>query len=113
MYENDFNTKVVVLTENGADDYLVGNESKERSFAEMIQAGVEWNFHDRPGTPHGFALPTTYGHPRHLHERTDHRSTVKILAFFKDISSGAKQNPVIRNAVVHLIPGQRSGSRSN
>ena len=43
MYENDFNTKAVVLTENGADDYLVGNESKskERSFAEMIQAGVE------------------------------------------------------------------------
>ena len=44
MYENDFNTKAVVLIENGADDYLVGNESKERSFAEMIQAGVEWNF---------------------------------------------------------------------
>ena len=59
MYENDFNTKAVVLIENGADDYLVGNESKERSFAEMIQAGVEWNFHDRPGTPYGFALPTT------------------------------------------------------
>ena len=59
LYENDFNTKAVVLIENGADDYLVGNESKERSFAEMIQAGVEWNFHDRPGTPHGFALPTT------------------------------------------------------
>ena len=41
-----------------------------------------------------------------MHERTDHRSTVKILAFFKDISSGAKQNPVTRNAVVHLIPEQ-------
>ena len=59
LYENDFNTKAVVLIENGADNYLVGNESKERSFAEMIQAGVQWNFHDRPGTPHGFALPTT------------------------------------------------------
>ena len=113
MYENDFNTKAVVLIENGADDYLVGNESKERSFAEMIQAGVEWNFHDRPGTPHGFALPTTYGHPRHLHKRSGHRSSVKILALFKDISSGAKQNTVTRNAVVHLIPEQRSGARPN
>ena len=53
------NTKAVILIEIGADDYLVGNESKERSFAEMIQAGVEWNFHDRPGTPHGLSLPTT------------------------------------------------------
>lgn len=113
MYENDFNTKAVVLIENGADDYLVGNESKERSFAEMIQAGVEWNFHDRPGTPHGFALPTTYGHPRHLRERSGHRSSVKILALFKDISSGAKQNTVTRNAGVHLIPEQRSGARPN
>ena len=59
MCENNYNTKAVVLIENGADDYLVDNESKERFFAEMIQAGVEWNFHDRPGTPHGFALPTT------------------------------------------------------
>ena len=91
MFENNYNTKAVVLIENGADDYLVGNESKERSFAEMIQAGVQWNFHDRPGTPHGFALPTTLGYPRHLHERSDRRSNVKILALFKDIHSGAKQ----------------------
>ena len=41
MYENDFNTKAVVLIENGADDYLFGNESNERFFAEMIQADVE------------------------------------------------------------------------
>ena len=46
MCENNYNTKAVVLIENGADDYLVGNESKEKSFAEMIQGGVEWNFHD-------------------------------------------------------------------
>ena len=42
-----------------------------------------------------------------------HRSNVKILALFKDISSGAKQNPVTRNAVVHLIPERRSKSRPN
>ena len=59
MCENDFNTKAVVLIENGVDVCLVDDESKERFFAEMIQAGVEWNLHDRPGTPHGFALPTT------------------------------------------------------
>ena len=79
----------------------------------MIQAGVEWNFHDRPGTPQGFATTTTLGHPRHLHECSGYRSTMKMLALFKDISSGAKQNPVTRNAVVHQIPEQKSGSRPN
>ncbi len=108
MCENDFNTKAVVLIENGADDYLDDNESKERFFAEMIQAGVEWNFHDRPETPHGFAPPTTLGHPRHLHERSGHRSTVNMLALFKDIFSRAKQNHVTRNAVGALIPEWRS-----
>ena len=108
MYENDFNTKAVVLIENGADDYLVGNESKERFFAEMIQAGVEWNFHDHPGTPHGFAPPTTLGHPGHLHERSGHRSTVNMQALFEDISSGAQQNHVARNATVSLISEWRS-----
>ena len=113
MCENDFNTKAVVLIENGADVYLVDNESKERFFAEIIQAGIEWNFYDRPRTPHGFALPTTLRHPGHLHERIDHRSTMKMLTLFKDIYSRAKQNPVTRNAVVHLIPEQRSKSRPN
>lgn len=101
------------MIENGADVYLVDNESKERFFTEVIQAGVEWNFHDRPATPQGFAPTTTLGHPRHLHERSGHRSNDNILALFKDIHSGAKQNPVTRNAVVHLIPEQRSGSRPN
>ena len=87
------------MIENGADDYLVGNESKERFFVEIIQAGVERNFHDRPGTPHGFALPTTYGHPRHLRERSGHRSSVKILALFKDISSGANKIPLLETQV--------------
>ena len=85
MCENDFNTKAIVLIENGADVYLFDNESKERFFAEMIQAGVEWNFYDRPGTPHGFALPTTLKHPGHLHERIDHNSAMKILTLFTGI----------------------------
>ncbi len=34
--------------------------------------------------------------------------TMKMLALFKDIFSRAKQNPVTRNAVVHLIPEWRS-----
>ena len=104
MCENDFNTKAVVLIENGADVYLVDNESKERSFAEMIQAGVEWNFHDHPGTPHRFALPTNLGHPQHLHERSCHKSSVNMLALLKDISSRAKQNHVSRDVAVPLIP---------
>ena len=41
LCENNYNTNAVVLIENGADDDLVDNESKERFFAEMIQAGVE------------------------------------------------------------------------
>ena len=39
------------IQESSAKDYF---ESKERFFAEMIQAGVEWNFHDHSRTPHGF-----------------------------------------------------------
>ncbi len=101
------------MIENGADVYLVDNESKERFFAEMIQAGVEWNFHDRPGKPHGFALPTTLGNPGHLGERSGHRSTVNMLTLFTDIFSGAIQNHVTRNAAVLLIPEQRSGFRPN
>ena len=78
------------MIENGTDDYLDDNESKERFFVEMIQAGVEWNFHDHSGTPHGFSLPTTLGHPRHLHERSDRRSTMKMLTLFTDIFSEVK-----------------------
>ena len=99
------NTKAVILIENGADDYLVGNESKERFFVGMIQAGVEWNFHDHSGTPHGFSLPTTLGHPRHLHERSDRRSTMKILTLFTDIFSQFKQNQVNGVSDGALIPG--------
>ena len=108
MYENDFNTKDVVLIENGADDYLVGNESKEKSFAEMIQAGVEWNFHDHSGTPQGFSIPTTLGPPGYLHESSGHRSTVNMLTLFRAISSELKQNLVSRDAAVTLIPEWRS-----
>ena len=98
-------TKAVILIEIGADDYLVGNESKERFFVGMIQAGFEWNFHDHSGTPHGFSLPTTLGHPRHLHERSDRRSTMKILTLFTDIFSQVKQNQVNGVSDGALIPG--------
>ena len=108
MCENDFNTKAVVLIENGADDYLDDNESKERFFVEMIQAGVEWNFHDHSGTPHGFSLPTTLGHPGYLRESSGHRSTVNMLTLLRDISSELKQNHFSRDAAVPLIPEWRS-----
>ena len=77
------NNRAVILIENRADDYLVDNESKERFFAEMIQAGVEWNFNDRFGTPHEFALPPTLGHPWHLYERSDHKFTISMLTLFE------------------------------
>ena len=70
----------------------------------MIQAGVEWNFNDHFGTPHGFALPPTLGHLGHLHERFDNRSTMNMLTLFKDIFPVVKQNPVSRNAAGTLIP---------
>ena len=38
LCENHYNTKAVVLIENGAADYLVTNESKERFYAEMNEA---------------------------------------------------------------------------
>ena len=46
LCENHYNKKAVVLIENGAADYLVTKESKERFYAEMNAAGVDWNFHD-------------------------------------------------------------------
>ena len=58
LCENHFNTKAVVLIENGAADYLVTNESKERFYAEMNEAKLIGIFMIA-GTPHGFALPPT------------------------------------------------------
>jgi dienelactone hydrolase len=102
--QNNYNTKAVVLIENGADDYLVTGESKKRFYAEMNEARVDWNFHDHAGTPHGFALPTSLGPPGHLHENSDRRSTMNMLNLFKEIFPGVVQNQVDRNAAGTLIP---------
>ena len=101
---NNYNTDAVILIENGADDPLVPDESKQRFFDEMDAAGVSWVFHHHARTPHGFALPPTLGGPGHLHEATDRRSTMSMLSLFREIFPGVPQNPVERNAAGTTIP---------
>ena len=96
--ENQYNTNTIVLIENGKDDHLVSDESKQRFYQEMDEAGVDWVFHDYARTPHGFALPPTLGPPGHLHEAADRRSTLSMLNLFREIFPGVKQNPVGTNA---------------
>ena len=102
--DNQYNTKTVVLIENGADDHLVPDESKQRFFMEMDEAGVDWSFHHHAKTPHGFALPPTLGPPGRLHEAADRRSTQNMLALFRELFPGVSQNHVARNAAGTSIP---------
>ena len=81
--ENNYNRDAVILIENGADDALVPDSSKQRFFDEMDAAGVPWVFHHHAKTPHGFALPPTLGPPGRLHEATDRRSTMSMLNLFQ------------------------------
>ena len=100
----NYNTDAVILIENGADDALVPDSSKQRFFDEMDAAGVSWIFHHHAKTPHGFALPPTLGPPGRLHEATDRRSTMSMLGLFREIFPGVPQNPVTRNAAGTSIP---------
>jgi dienelactone hydrolase len=102
--DNHYNTKTVVVIENGADDHLVSDESKQRFFKEMDEAGVDWVFHHYARTPHGFALPPTLGPPGHLHEATDRRSTMSMLSLFREIFPGVPQNKVTHNASGTRLP---------
>ncbi len=102
--ENNYNTNTTIFIENGADDPLVPDESKQRFFAEMDSAGVDWSFHHHAKTPHGFALPPTLGHPGKLHEVTDRRSTMNMLSLFREIFPEVTQNPVAHNASATTIP---------
>ena len=102
--ENRYNTNAVILIENGADDGLVPDKSKQRFFDEMDTAGVQWMFHHHAKTPHGFALAPTLGPPGRLHEATDRRSTMAMLGLFREIFPGVPQNPVAHNAAGTSIP---------
>lgn len=102
--ENRYNTSTVVVIENGAEDELVPDASKQRFFAEMNDAGVDWVFHHYANTPHGFALPPTLGPPGRLHEATDRRSTMNMLNLFREIFPGIPQHPVSHNASGTRIP---------
>ena len=92
------------MIENGANDELVPNESKERFFAEMNEAGVDWVFNHHAHTPHGFALPPTIGPPGRLYEPADRRSTVSMLSLFRELFPQVTQNPVRHNAAGTAIP---------
>lgn len=102
--DNKYNTQAVVLIENGALDQLVPDDSKQRFFAEMDAAGVDWTFHHHARTPHGFALPPTLGPPGRLYEPADRRSTMSMLSLFREIFPGVNQNPVSPNAAGTTIP---------
>lgn len=99
-----YNTKTIVMIENGANDHLVPEESKHRFFAEMDAAGVDWVFNQYAQTPHGFALPPTLGPPGHLHDGADRRSTMNMLNLFREVFPGVIQNPVAFNAAGTAIP---------
>jgi len=101
---NNYNTRTVLMIENGADDGLVPDESKQRFFEEMDKAGADWIFHHHARTPHGFALPPTLGGPGRLHAATDRRSTMNMLTLFREIFPGIPQNLVEHNAAGTRIP---------
>lgn len=102
--ENNYNTKTVVVIENGKDDHLVEDENRQKFYTEMDEAGVNWVFHDYARTPHGFALPETIGPPGHLHEDADRRSTMSMLSLFRELYPNVEQNRVSHNAAGTLIP---------
>jgi dienelactone hydrolase len=102
--ENRYNTRAVLLIENGADDHLVQPEHRVRFVQEMDGAGVDWIFHDHARTPHGFALPPTLGPPGHLHEASDRRSTMNMLSVLREVFPEVRQNPVATNAAGTSIP---------
>jgi dienelactone hydrolase len=102
--DNHYNTRTLLLIENGAEDHLVGAQHKARFLAEMDAAGVDWVFHDHARTPHGFALPPTLGPPGHLHEASDRRSTMNMLSVFREVFDGVPQASVAHNAAGTRIP---------
>ena len=102
---NNYTKNAVVVIENGANDQLVPDTSKQRFFAEMNEAGVDWVFNHHAHTPHGFALPPTIGPPGRLYETADRRSTVSMLGLFRELFPGVIQNRVTHNAAGTAIPG--------
>ena len=102
--DNHYAAGTTVVIENGAHDQLVPDDSKQRFFAEMDAAGVDWSFHHHAKTPHGFALPPTLGPPGRLHEGADRRSTMNMLSLFREIFPHVRQNTVEHNGAGTRIP---------
>ena len=104
MTPETYSGVAVVVIENGKDDHLVPDESRQKFYQEMDDAGVQWVFHDYARTPHGFALPPTIGPPGHLTEDADRRSTMSMLALFRELYPQVAQNQVSHNAAGTSIP---------
>ena len=101
---NQYNTQSIIRIENGAEDHLVTDENRQRFFAEMDAAGVDWSFQDHAKTPHGFALPPRLGPPGKLHEAADRRSTQNMLSLLRELYPDVAQTPVSPNAAGTSIP---------
>ena len=60
--DNHYNTKTVVLVENGVEDQLVPDQSRERFLKRwMMLASI--GFSSSCQNTHGFALPPLLDHP--------------------------------------------------
>lgn len=95
--ENTYaNKKTVVLVEHGTEDPYVPPEAREKWFAEMNGAKINWVWHEYSRTAHGFALApdicTEY------EEDSDRRSTIAMLAIFKELWPDVTQKFVPLNA---------------
>ena len=100
----NINDGTIVRIENGADDPYVLADNKTRFFEEMNAAGVDWSLHEYARTPHGFALPPTLGPPGALHETSDRRSTMGMLAMLREVFPSVPQARVEFNAAGTRIP---------
>jgi len=96
--ENQYNTKTVLLIENGRLDELVEEDNIRRFTEEMDAAGVDYTFHHFEDAGHGFALPPSLGPPGCLHEGADRQSTLNMLSLFSKIFPGVQQNLIMQNA---------------
>lgn len=96
--DNKYNTKTLVLIENGRLDELVPDESIKEFSEEMDAAGVTYTFHHYETAGHGFALPASLGPPGHLHEEADRASTLNILQLCAQLWPSVPVNRVEQNA---------------
>ena len=57
------NVKTIVLIENGKEDHLVADESKERFYEGMGEVGLQWEFHGYAKRLRGLHYPKAWALP--------------------------------------------------